>query len=372
MAQHVQPGRLKLSFICDTGDFETAKALLTPLRAFPTVNQCSIRLSQTPDRNIQRLVEETIEHLSTSTIQTPFPFLVLPAELQSQILAQTDLVAPFGLKWRLSKGYFRNSRWVLLPGSGCLICADVRKPCCTTLDQSSADSRCSCWRFPKELFRVNRSIRQEALCIFYSNNHIALHYEGCKEDPKLNLSLFLSLIPRYTRNSLRSLQFIFPDARCLLPGSQASNDLTTAVNILRADANLSKLTLAIEICIDDNCDYDGRYHKHAGESNGPAEESRWISYQKIAEPIYPLQGLLKDCFVKLPWVYYGENAETRQKHEQVLERRIMGDEEYDSVCQGKYERPDIWGESGFQVGEVCPWAVHSESSYAIICWRRRI
>ncbi|EEP78298.1 predicted protein [Uncinocarpus reesii 1704] len=326
LAQYIQPGRLRLSFICDTENIETAKAFLAPLQAIPTLARCGIRLSRKEKPELQRLADETVAHLSTPRV-APFRFSVLPTELQARILAHTDLVAPHAIEWSPSAGY---EPWQpMLQPEKCYMCIDVRESCCTPLEEGSFASRCDCWKPPKALFYLNYRTREEALRIFFKENHIILHYNT---GPRLDLVPFLLSIPRQARKYLRSIQFEFPDPRCMTPGSKVSQDLAAAVTILVADADLRRLTITIDVSA-------GWHSGEDFEVDESLNEIRWFNYKQMILPMYLFGGRLKDFFVHLPWFYLSYDLARRREQEQDLERRIMGSAEYDSIQRGKFKRP---------------------------------
>lgn len=334
LAQHVQHRRLRLSFVCDTEDVETAKAFVAPLKAFPTVSQCALRLSQTPNPDLQCLVGDTVNQLTTDfSGLASFPFLALPNELQSRVLAHTDLVAPSAIEWVLKDGYVMHNK------DGCGICFGVRQSCCKRLYQMPFSSRCSCWKFPKELLRaVSRNVREEAFHIFYLSNDIILPYEDIPGTPRLNIAWFLSSVSRDSRKHLRSLVFVLPNAESLDP--QITVDLTTAANILCADPP-SNLTLTVVVSSMMHYYFDratSRFRFRPADS-APSSDERWIFYQQLFQPLHLLQGILKNCFVYLPHVHHSEEVETREAYEKVIERNIMGDDGYDSACHGKRNNP---------------------------------
>lgn len=63
-APHIQSCRLRLCLVCDTDNYDTAKAVLAPLLEFPTLKECSIRLSLEPDPELRRLAKTTTRSLT--------------------------------------------------------------------------------------------------------------------------------------------------------------------------------------------------------------------------------------------------------------------------------------------------------------------
>ncbi|KAI0187260.1 hypothetical protein F4808DRAFT_446532 [Astrocystis sublimbata] len=109
----VQAGKLDLWFICDVDDVETANLVLAPLRQWPVLRRCSIRLSNRKNqalRNLAYVTSRALMGLSDTPPPTFFPYSRLPTELRFKILQYTDLVTPWTLvQWLMCEGFsFKN------------------------------------------------------------------------------------------------------------------------------------------------------------------------------------------------------------------------------------------------------------------------
>jgi hypothetical protein len=75
--------------ICDTANYEVAMEVVEPLSKMPTLRACSIRLGQTPNHELRRLAQATVDQVSSKLGGTPssLPFSThLPTEIQQEIL----------------------------------------------------------------------------------------------------------------------------------------------------------------------------------------------------------------------------------------------------------------------------------------------
>jgi hypothetical protein len=99
LASSILPGRLKLAFVCDMNDVESAEEILAPMNQLPLLKECALRLGILPIGNtdvqskLQNIAAKTALQLTGRWIDRPFRFLDLPKEIQLQILSYTELVA---------------------------------------------------------------------------------------------------------------------------------------------------------------------------------------------------------------------------------------------------------------------------------------
>ena len=90
----------------------------------------------------------------------------------------------------------------------------------------SSSIHCSCWVPPRAIFLVSRSVREDALCVFYSRNRFVVLPAGAKTwlavssaPDKLPPSTFLRhVVPKDALRFLRHLEIVFPsfgeDVQC--------------------------------------------------------------------------------------------------------------------------------------------------------------
>ncbi|KAL9630731.1 MAG: hypothetical protein Q9164_006268 [Protoblastenia rupestris] len=352
LALHVQASRLSLCLICDTDGYETAQEILKPMMDLPLLKTCSIRLAMRPNRELQILAETTTLRLTGRSTVDPSVSRspTLPGEILTQILLDTDLVAPHDLEWVPESGYKCNSMhsgmvwsepepsWTNL--NPCSMCRPVRQSCCRPLTQAAFASQCQCWRFPSALFLVNQKIRKEAIRIFYSRNHFFILQRDSEARPWPMIwkcPPFLKLLPRDALKYLRSLQFVMLHyIDYLLTDTQPAKDWLACIDLLHREADLPQLTVTIDMSRSRR-EIDG-YHLPIGTT---LDYEAWSRDQRLLEPVERLHAL-KDLFVHLAHPAYSTDwIIDRERKERLLERQVMG-EGYDSSIRGKFSNPDRW------------------------------
>ena len=368
IAPHITPSQLKLCLICDTADRATAETILAPLTHFPILSECSIRISRSPDRDLQRLLKATTLRLtgrSENAFRRPFPFTLLPTELQLRILTHTDLVAPADLDWDPGNGYTcHNSQQVpegedlytYSPGPNpytCLTCTGVLENRSWQSERKQLDprsctlsARCHCWRFPAPLFLVSRTVNQEAHRIFFSLNHFNILPHGGRDRlaqlyKTQTMSPFVMLLPSYAINRLRSLQFVFPYSCSFLAEPSLATAWHQSIRLLAAHADLPKLELTLDWSV-------GRKWPYYSEEMDLEAWRIWESYQNDVAPVMELgKAGLKDIWIHLAWPLHEydtrEKRQSKLRWERELEARVMGDK-YDAEARGKWKAKGRWVE----------------------------
>lgn len=84
LARITQPSHLKLHFVCDVADFETANAVVGSFRILPTLARCDLRLGRHRYSALERLADAVVSRVTGKPLRdstTPFPFLELPTKL---------------------------------------------------------------------------------------------------------------------------------------------------------------------------------------------------------------------------------------------------------------------------------------------------
>ncbi|KAI1077992.1 hypothetical protein F5B20DRAFT_249452 [Whalleya microplaca] len=250
VASHISPyfrdRHLDFGFICDVSDYRTAEVALAPLRQFPILVACHIRLGSSISPRLQQLAHDVAVHLMGRPrewpISSPFRFLDLPIEIRLSILEYTDLVTPSNhVRWSIEKGYqieqpqckgrcFQPEspsntchpsahRWSRLhadckpfPHSDfrchgafpemCKACKHYAcqfQPCQREVRESimatgcfcsryhaAYSPLCSCWQPPTPLFLVSKAMTEDARRVFFSGNHIRVGIDYASEGIPLN------------------------------------------------------------------------------------------------------------------------------------------------------------------------------------------
>ena len=62
----IQPGRLRLSLVCNTPDRTSAEDIVRPLLQIPVSAECAVRLGQAPNHDQRRLAESTVLRVTKS------------------------------------------------------------------------------------------------------------------------------------------------------------------------------------------------------------------------------------------------------------------------------------------------------------------
>jgi len=206
LALNICPGKLKLSVVCDTLDYATAKQITEPLLDLPHLSECSIRLGQIPDACLKDLAQEAVYQLTAQAEHNPrlfFNFSALPPEIQIQILGYTDLVSLDSITW------VHKTKLDFI--SCCLQCTSTLESCCCSpLHAAYTSMTCCCWVIPSSLFLVGRKVRDQALKIFFSRNRFEIWPEKREDEPRLqpdstHVLDFLQALPAAALQYIRSL-----------------------------------------------------------------------------------------------------------------------------------------------------------------------
>ena len=111
LSEAILPAKLKLTFICDVMDLESAHQVVDPLRILPALKSCTIRLGRSRNDELRSLAKKSSLDMTRTTIR-PFPFLfeALPKEIRLLILSFTHLSTPGTYAEKFNKLAIRNSR----------------------------------------------------------------------------------------------------------------------------------------------------------------------------------------------------------------------------------------------------------------------
>lgn len=322
LANNIKPRSLRLSFICDTRDLQTARGIVESLGCLPLLRDCSIRLGQIPDWSSSALARSMSLQLTGKTPQNlghPTT-LHLPDEVLEHILSFTELVAPFQLEWCPVRG--------LSPFDCCKTCTDSLLGCCCSFYHAAYATGCTCWRLPLPLFLVSKRMHRIATSIFYSKNtfFIATIHRNCvmwsPEKPLSAPTITTQFFNRLPSNALPHLRSITVGFLDFWPQSAfthlAITDWRQGIDIMAKSLDLSKFTLSLQIDVP-------RY----------PEDECLQACRSIVHSLIHL-GRIKRLFVYLSGQSSRYYKTKGKQFETILEKTVLGDD-YDAVLHGKYD-----------------------------------
>jgi len=348
LALYACPRKLRLSAVCDTLDYATAKIITEHLLELPQLAECSIRLGQTPDSGLRYLAQETVYQLTRKSIHNPnqsFSFSALPMEIQAHILSYTDLISPDTISWYYKIGidFFTSC---------CLRCTDALEACCcSALHAAYTSMPCECWVMPSTIFLISKQIRELALQIFFSRNKFQIwpeRSETCSHPDSLHILAFLRGIPNEALKHIRCLELKLDglDYHLLGPGTAFQNDWEAAIDFISRNLDISRLFLSIddlrERPIRDSYYITGTYSS-AEYAEDEYQELKLC--QNLGAPLSKLKGI-KDFSIR----FAGREIlrAFHRKQEIILEERIMGEVYFDSVKASLVKRGQEQARKGTQ------------------------
>ncbi|KAF8179952.1 hypothetical protein K438DRAFT_1842386 [Mycena galopus ATCC 62051] len=215
LAMCIQP-QLRLTFICDAEDVESAKQVVDPMLAFRPLAQCTIRLGrQYTLYGLTQLATETAQCLTRATVgATTFPqYDNLPRELRLHILRATHLGClgdyhPKHHTQRVELGRVLNANaFYQWDTTCCDSCTETYRDCCCPRRRAAFSPGCTCRSVPTELFRVSRQTRTDAIEVFFGDSRFNFY------DPPTDILRFLQALPAEGLTFVRQLTFtISPNA----------------------------------------------------------------------------------------------------------------------------------------------------------------
>ncbi|KAF2865768.1 hypothetical protein BDV95DRAFT_599465 [Massariosphaeria phaeospora] len=399
LAQCIRPNYLTLFLIVKTLDIETAEAVLKPLKLLPTLNGCGIWLNKKAIVELNDLIRNTVGHVTTPSGGGPqsFRYLDLPLELRYRILEHSDLISMVDLEWKppsssvaiatrqcdcdyvdlfghlgdctrmakLSKPINPEDHFARHCPHGCHMlgemefCKRLQSGSCVCLYHCKHSAYSSTMAAPKTgvhpLFLVSRQVRQDAIPVFYQRNRFVvtpcgivplrdatfepsrLHiFEITSPLKSVELSLFLSSLPRNALQHIRYLEWMLPQLGSFRHASKRVYlDYLDTIEMMAHAIPLSQLTLVLNLRV--------MHHYNILENHS----FRWPTrsahtgaiYDAVLNPLGRLHGL-KDCFVYLRRIvkkgsgHDWPNNCAFDNDEMRYEKAIMGPE-YDSRKRGK-------------------------------------
>ncbi|KAH6632779.1 hypothetical protein F5144DRAFT_575202 [Chaetomium tenue] len=295
LSSSIPSGRLELALVCDIDPrhnraLEIAMAITAPLRLLPPLRDCHIRLSKTPNPQLQQVAQDGVLRACGIALPSSKPSLLstlttLPRELRLRILEYTDLIVPSRqVTWsRQDHGYVTSSIESLsspdyLYRGQFFHCWYNEGPgpfigCFCRRRHSSFSFKCKCWAPPgPALFLICRTLYQDAQFVFFSGNRFIIHdYRACPPwempciggqtreeqriprrdypNKRLAVSQFLrEVIPTHCLAYLRFLEVVFPPyppSGWPQAGHPAMDDWWATVDWLQDKVNLPGLTLRL-------------------------------------------------------------------------------------------------------------------------------
>ncbi|CAK7213027.1 hypothetical protein SBRCBS47491_001663 [Sporothrix bragantina] len=343
VAVNVQPGQLRLDFVCDTGDVATAEHIAKLLNSsLPLLRDCSIRLRLRPDWTHHMLAYETAQSLLR---QPPLPptkaySYYLPSEIITRILEFSELVAARDLEWRPDGGF--------APYDCCTRCTTTLDCCTCRRFHGSYSTSCKCWTPPVALFLVSRRVHDLAMDVFYGRNRFVVMPKGGRLDletfehcapglPRRSLlEPFLAAVPEQAHKRIRFLGLLIPPfaTGTVLPGPQDKRTLAWGhtLRLLQERLNLPQLQLSI-YC-------GGMYYCRLHPDNSAMLATHANVFRLVLGDLPCVHGL-RDLFLFLQWNHDIQDTDM-DGVAATLERVTMGSS-YDSAKRGKWKNwPRIW------------------------------
>lgn len=347
LAQHITPAQLRLAVICDTADVESATAISQTLLLLPRLAACSLRLAQTAESHLhaQSLSERTArEAVGQVLYDGHFPFLKLPAEIQSQILQYTSLVSDQSLLLSHDLGKTEPA------DSCCMKCTDSLDGCCCLVRHAAyATSSCVCWELPFNIFLVNRQFYKTGIEMFFSMNVFTLDWEiadGTTDGEKY-VDPVKDIFSKLPNAALQYIRYLCISIQGLTYAHFEDNhpfrrDWADAVNLIRSELT-PKLTLRIE----DRTFRGQSYHNltTGQDDSAEVEAEEWALYQLLAQPLVDLQLPLQSFSIRFGMPPYGKFHQLRQDRQLTLEKRVAG-KAYDVQSAGKLGQ--LLGSEGYK------------------------
>lgn len=360
LAVHLQPGQLRLDFVCDTRDLPTAQQMAGLLSTLPLLRACSIRLGPRPDWGHHILSRTTALRLlgTPSSDDHKAYSYYLPSEILTRILEYSDLVAPYDLEWQPDGGFS--------PYDCCTTCTATLDCCTCSKFHAAYSTSCTCWTPPTSTFLVNRQVHDVAMAVFYGRNRFVVLPRGARLDnfdrcspgfpQQAPLAQFLRTIPRRAQKLIRFLGLVIPAfvPGSAAPGGDGQQAWKDTIDLVRQRLDVQQLQLSV---------YFGSVF--FADPAGP-ERGTYATYRLVLGDLPLLRGL-RDLFLYLQWPHPIRGTEM-DTFAATLEKETMG-ASYDSKAGGKWSRPPrIWYDGPSRDGTVrspdgtCVWPLFDDDA----------
>jgi hypothetical protein len=199
---------------------------------------------------------------------------------------------------------------------------------------------------------VSRRQREDAIKIFYSQNHFLILPSGKLlqyDQPSEILRFFTRFVARGMKY-LRFVTWLLPDMYHPISGTRWDWEWERAVDICAQEGRLQLLSFAIDLShhARRRRAFGARYHSPIPIAQ--LEENEWNTGLLLVESMARYKSW-KNVYVHLSWPWHNphnpndpyscpeEAQELRERHEEVLEEQVMGPGRIE--C-GKYERRHAW------------------------------
>ncbi|KAL1902388.1 hypothetical protein Sste5346_001368 [Sporothrix stenoceras] len=358
---HLEPGQLRLDFVCDTKDRATAEQISNTLTMLPQLQECSVRLGCKPHwdtrmlslRTTRRLQEAPFKCSNDRSIGKRAYSYYLPTEILTRILEYSDLIAPYDLEWRPDGGF--------APYDCCKSCTSTLDCCTCSKYYATHSTTCKCWLPPTALFLVNRQVHDAAMTIFYGRNRFVALPPGGRmngngyfisktrkllkdsEDPPL--AQFLARIPQRAHALIRYLILVMPSTVPWYRRPAVEEDggrvwvITKELVKQRLDLQQLQLSMYSETI----------FYIHSDDLS-PCWADYAVAYSRMLGDLSVWRGL-RDFFLYLQYPH-PYRVRSFDKVAIPFEKALMGDD-YNSIERGKWDEPlRLWYNGQSREGTV--------------------
>jgi hypothetical protein len=366
LATYIPPRQLKLWVDCNVVNIETAKQIVGLMNHLPVLGACGILFNLQPCLKLQDLARDAVLKLtgqSSDALDAPFRFLDLPREIQLNVLNYTDLTTPYDIAWCPDTGgeapsvvHSRSIQWCQSTNvywrKCCGTCYPSGISCICSIRYIGYSTTCTCWALPSSLFLVSRRQREDAIKIFYSQNHFLILPSGkpLQYDQPSDFLRFFTRFAARGMKYLRSVTWLLPDKYHPVSGTRRDSDWERAVDICAQEGSLQLLSFAIDLS------HHARRRRALGAHYrcpiriAQLEEDEWNTGLLLVESMARYKSW-KNVYVHLSWPWHNphnpndpyscpeEAQDLRERHEEVLEEQVMGP---GSIECGKYDRRHAW------------------------------
>ncbi len=318
LSTHIIPGQSNFVFICDIELYEDAEQIIAPLKLFPRLKKCTIRLGR-PDLSLPnalslRSIARDVSLKMTGEFipQKKFSWEKLPRELRLQILNYTHLGAfgnhlPKFSPIRILDNKLHGDYFI---AKCCKRCTFTFADCCCPTIHASYSASCQCRLLPLELFTVSKQMYTDASEILYSKNSFAF-----RGDPLGPITFFESL-PTGAVGLIRYVEFAFDEDDILEWEERGLPEKWSKfVEYIKSNMNVPQLSLTIDLT-----DAIEIIRLNEDEDNaGTEEEDLWAKfvydiYWEVACTLSTLEGLADVWFELAYWMGL----------KPLLEQKVMG------------------------------------------------